>query len=140
MGRSKEKEEVTGKAAKMGGNIKPLKEDLVKFRDRILGLKSKRGEINADIKAIMESAESKGIPKKALRDAIAYYEASPEQREGYHEGYIICLESFGMPLNAKQSEMFEGATGLAAEEHEVEQDDTEEEDGQFAVQKVAKGR
>lgn len=136
MGRSKkEAEEVTGKAAKMGGNIKPLKEDLVKFRDRILGLKSKRGEINADIKAIMESAESKGIPKKSLRDAIAYYEASPEQREGYHDGYAICLEAFGMPFNAKQAEMFEELN----KDVDPEQDDTDEQEGEFAVQNV-KGR
>lgn len=142
MGRPKnEAEEVTGKAATLGGNIRHLKEDLVKFRDRIISLKSKRGEINADIKAIMESAESKGIPKKSLRDAIAYYEAAPEQREGYHDGYAICLEAFGMPFNAKQAEMFEDLNKAeTAEDEEPEQDDTDEDEDQFAVSKVAKGR
>ncbi len=75
------------------------------FRDQILEWKSKRGNINAEIKAVMEKAESMGIPKKSLRNAISYYEASPEQRDGYHQGYALCLEAFGMPVTAFQSEM-----------------------------------
>lgn len=97
--------------AEMGGNIQPVKDDLVKFRDEVLRLKSKRNEINADIKAIMEKAESLGIPKKSLRWALNYWESSPEQRDGLHEGYTLCLESWGMPVTAFQSEMWGGAGG-----------------------------
>ncbi|MDE2227400.1 MAG: DUF2312 domain-containing protein [Patescibacteria group bacterium] len=92
--------------AEIGGNIQGLKEDLVNYRNEIIKLKEKRAAINADIKAIMENAESKGIPKKALRWALNYYESTPEQREGLNEGYSICLEAWGMPNNAYQSEMF----------------------------------
>lgn len=121
----------------IGGNIKPLREDMIKARDRILKFKSQRKQINADIKAEMENAESKGIPKHALRDALRYYESSPEQREGYHEGYSLCLEFWGMPLNATQAEFFSDGSPKTTE---VVQDDTDEQDGEFAVDRVARGR
>ncbi len=98
----KEKESIQS----LGGNIKPLKDMLVSSRDKIISLKAKRGDINAEIKAVMEHAESNGIPKKSLRAALNYWESTTEQREGYHEGYNLCLEAWGMPVGAKQSEMF----------------------------------
>lgn len=94
----------------IGGNISGVKEALLKYRDEVIRLKEERAVINADITAIMERAEAEGIPKKAFRAALNYYESSPEQREGYHDGYTICLEAWGMPMNATQAEFFDENT------------------------------
>jgi hypothetical protein len=95
-----------GNVVKMGGNIGPLKEDIVKARDKVLELKSKRSEINADLKAIRENLEAKGITKSAFDSALRHYEKDPEQREGYDQGYIIAREAMGLPVIGAQMDMF----------------------------------
>lgn len=93
---------------KMGGNIGPLKDDIKSARDRVIQLKADRAAINADLKAIREDLEAKGVPKKAFDAALRHYEASPEQREGFDEGYILAREGMEIAISGAQMDMFDG--------------------------------
>lgn len=90
-----------------GDNINALKADIKKVAEKIIKLKSKRSEVNADIKAHREGLESKGISKQSFDAALRYYEKDPEQREGFDLGYNIAREALGVPM---QEGLFDGAS------------------------------
>lgn len=93
---------------KLGGNLDPLKQDIMEARDKVLALKKKRDEINADIQSIRTNLEAKGITKKAFDDALRYFEQDPDKRAGYDEAYIIAREAMGFAVKGAQLDMFDG--------------------------------
>jgi N-acyl-D-aspartate/D-glutamate deacylase len=99
------KKEKQHNVVELGGNISGLLESVATARDKIIQLKKKRMEINSEIKAIREGMEAKGIVKKSFDLALSYFEASPEQREGLDEGYLLAREGMGLPVKGAQLEL-----------------------------------
>lgn len=90
----------------MGGNISGLLEEIKRERDKVIALKKKRSEINAQIAESRARMEAKGITKWAFDSALAYFEADVDKRQGFDEAYAIARE--GMGLAFKQGDLFEG--------------------------------
>lgn len=90
----------------MGGNLMGLLESIAESRDKIIQWKKERGELNANIKAEREKIEAKGVTKLAFDRALAYFESSPEQRDGFDVGYAIAREGMGFPIK-EQLNMFD---------------------------------
>ena len=101
------KSEKTQNVVEMGGNISNVLEKVAKARDEIIKLKNKRSEINAEIKAKREAMEALGVTKKAFDLALNYFEADPEQREGFDQAYIVAREGMGLPVKGAQLDFFE---------------------------------
>ena len=101
------KSEKTQNIVEMGGNISNVLEKIAKTRDEIIKLKQKRAEINAEIKAKREAMEDQGITKKAFDLSLSYFEADPEQREGFDQAYILAREGMGLPVKGAQLDFFE---------------------------------
>jgi len=98
---------------KLGGNLDPLKADIAAARDKVLALKKKRADINADIQAVRTSLEAKGITKKAFDDALRHFEQDPDKRAGYDEAYIIAREAMGLAVKGAQLNLFQGGDAAA---------------------------
>lgn len=90
----------------MGGNITGLMESIAKTRDNIIQWKKDRAEINAKIKEARESMEAKGITKRAFDLALGYFEAAPEQRDGFDTAYHLAREGMGLPVRGEQLDIF----------------------------------
>lgn len=104
MAKAKEKEQ---NVVQMGGNISGLLSSVAETRDKIIKLKAKRGEINSEIKALREGMEAKGVTKKAFDLALSYFESSPEQREGFDDGYLIAREGMGLKVKGAQLDLLD---------------------------------
>jgi len=109
MAKAQQKEQ---NVVEMGGNISGLMEGIASARDKIIELKKKRGEINAEIKAVRESMEAKGVQKRAFDLALSYFESAPEQREGFDSSYLLAREGMGMKVKGAQLDLLEESAGL----------------------------
>lgn len=105
--------------AEIGGNINGLKEDLAKWRDEYIQLEKKRADVNASLAEIRAKAEANGIPKKAFNDALRYVKEDPDKRAGYDNGYILCREAFGLPINGAQLSLFDDEEGDNADQKDA---------------------
>lgn len=123
----------------MGGNIAGLFESIAKARDRIVDIDKEIKGLQADKKAIRENMETKGITKEAFDRALAYFRQDPEQRKGFDKSYHMAREGMGLPVKHDQLDMFKKPSAQAPAA-EKQQDDTDEEEGEFAVDRVATGR
>lgn len=101
------KSEKTQNVVEMGGNLNNVFEKIAKARDKIISLKNKRAQLNAEIKAEREAMEALIGSKKAYDLALSYFEASPEQREGFDQAYIVAREGMGLPVKGAQIDLFE---------------------------------
>lgn len=90
---------------KMGGNIQGLHEKIAAYRDREKKRAEVRAQLNAEAKSDREELEALGIRKKALAAAWSYFNATPEQREGFDNSYILAREGMGLPVKGAQLEL-----------------------------------
>lgn len=111
MAKRQPKQKAPVNIAEIGGNISGLKEDLAKWRDAYLEMEKKRADCNAKLAEIRAKAEANGIPKKAFNDALRYVKEDPDKRAGYDNGYILCREAFGLPINGAQLSLFDDEEG-----------------------------
>lgn len=105
MATAKKKDEAP--APQMGSNIGGVLDFVRNAKERVIELKKKRTEINAELKAIREGVEAKGVQKRAFDLALSYFESDPEQREGFDESYIIAREAMGLKVKGAQLDIFE---------------------------------
>lgn len=92
----------------MGGNIKPLLEEIkeaydevIVLQDKIDGLNAQKGEVRARMKAI-------GISKKAFDFGVKRKQMEDEERQKLDDNYSIVCDALGVPL--KQGELFANNT------------------------------
>lgn len=81
-----------------------LDRDIVEACQEVIEWKSERKEINANIQAVIERMESKGIPRAAFKVCLANMEMTEDQREAYDRGIMITRGAVGLPV---QADMFE---------------------------------
>jgi uncharacterized protein (UPF0335 family) len=92
-----------------GHNRAELDEKLREYRDRVISLRADREAINDDINEIRSNVKALGITKKAFDKKLAEYLMDPDKREEQQTSEEILSEAWGMPLNARQDDMFEEA-------------------------------
>lgn len=88
------------KKAKPGDQVTNLtgaKEIIRNSVPKIVGLKLKRKELNAEIAAEREKVNAAGVSKNALDYAIKVKEMDPEDRAHFDEGYAIARDAIGIP-------------------------------------------
>ena len=95
-----------------GGNIGPLKNDIVKGVEEINRHKEKRAAINDQIAAVRSDLKAKGIPKQAIDWAMTYLDWDEDKRDGFDVAYDIVREALGAPV---QAQMFDGAGNVTTE-------------------------
>lgn len=94
------------KVAKMGGNIRPLQQDVRKAKDDIDKLVLERKAINAKIKEKRESMANLLGSKRAFDLASEYVDLTDNQKDGFDTAYIIARESLGAPVKGAQADLF----------------------------------
>ena len=87
-----------------GNNLSSLRMHIKAKVDKIKSLKGDREATNADISAIIEELEAKGVNRHAFRKALAYMDMDPEQRRNFDFAYELVRESIGLPV---QADLFE---------------------------------
>lgn len=80
------------------GNLSELKQAIRDGVANIKQAKSDRTENNADISAIIESLEAKGIHRRALKIAMQYAEWDADTRAGFDVAYAVTREALGVPF------------------------------------------
>lgn len=91
-----------------GNNLSSLRMHIKDKVDRIRSLKNDREGTNADISAIIEELEAKGVNRHAFRKALAYMDMDPQQRRNFDFAYELVRESIGLPI---QADLFEEPKG-----------------------------
>lgn len=86
-------------------NLKAIMKDVADGYEKIKTSTSKRGEANAEIKAVLAKLETQGVMTSSMRFAMAYVEMSEDQRRGFDIAYQIAREALGMPI---EPDMFDG--------------------------------
>ena len=74
--------------------------------DAILELSNfekRRSEINAQMQAVRERLEAKGISKRSLAVAVMVSKMNEDHLEGFDTAYLICRKAIKLPV---QSDMF----------------------------------
>lgn len=113
-------------------NLTGLKKDIADAIRRMATLKNERSDVNADMAAIREALQAKGIPKKAFAMALQYINMDPDDREGFDIAYALCREAGGLPM---QEDLFAAADRMAAEAVE-KADDAKKEPDATEIEKV----
>lgn len=89
----------------MGGNLKPLLDELKQIADEVDELITKRDDINAAIGEKRARVKALGISKKAFDFGMKRRLMDPEDRNTLDDNYSIVCDALGVPL--KQGELFE---------------------------------
>lgn len=95
--------------AQISNNISEVKDMIFRRAAEIDTLEAQRKTINAEISAIIEDCEAKGINRHGLRAARRYLKMSPEQRDGYDLAYDLAREALGAPVQGDLLEAGEQA-------------------------------
>lgn len=66
--------------------------------EKIDALEANRAAINAEINAVIEDMESRGINRHAFRYVKGLMKMSERKREGYDTSYMLCRQAVGQPL------------------------------------------
>lgn len=65
---------------------------------RINALKEERRSINADIKAVREGLQARGLNRHALADAERFFNMDKTQRQGYDDSLAIARQALDLPI------------------------------------------
>ena len=84
-------------------DLTDLQKECYKAIKEIETLESKRSEINAQMKAIRERMEAKGISKKALAIVLQVAKMNEDQLDGLDTSYLMLRKAISLPV---QSELF----------------------------------
>lgn len=71
--------------------------------EEIAALKLERKAINAEMQAVVETIEAKGIPRASFKICITNMEMTEDQRAAYDLGVLITRGAVGLPV---QMDMF----------------------------------
>ncbi len=82
----------------MGHNLSEIKRGVADAMQKVIALKTKRGDVNAEIAAVKAKVEALGVGKPAFDMALRYLEWDPEKRQGFDAAYNIAREAAGLPL------------------------------------------
>lgn len=88
----------------MGGNIKPLLDELKKLANEVQELTEKRDEVNAAIAEKRARVKALGISKKAFDFGMKRKLMDEDQRDQLDENYNVVCSALGVPL--KQGDLF----------------------------------
>jgi len=91
----------------MGGNIKPLLDELKQRAENVQELIAKRDAINADIGEQRAAVKALGISKQAFDFGLKRKEMDEEKRATLDENYSVVCDALGVPLNINQGDLFE---------------------------------
>jgi len=84
-------------------NQKKLTSICKKAVEDLLAYEKDRSSVNADMQAIREDLQSKGIPKKALAAAINVSKMTEKEMDGFDAAYRILRDAIDKPI---QSDLF----------------------------------
>lgn len=87
----------------MGGNIKPLLDELNEIAEEVKELQEKRDEVTARINEKRARVKALGVSKKAFDFGMKRKAMDEEEREKLDDNYSIVCEALGVPL--KQGEL-----------------------------------
>lgn len=90
-------------------NLSETKDIIRNAVPRIVGLKLKRKDINAEIAAEREKVNACGVPKQALDHAIKIKEMDPDVRQEFDEGYAIARDAIGLPQSRSLFDFIEAS-------------------------------
>lgn len=88
----------------MGGNIKPLLDELKNLATEVQELIEKRDEVNATIAEKRARVKALGISKKAFDFGMKRKLMDEDQRDQLDENYNVVCSALGVPL--KQGDLF----------------------------------
>lgn len=111
------------KKAKPGDRVTNLTETKDIIRNsvpKIIGLKLKRKELNAEIAAEREKVNAAGVSKKALDHAIRVKEMDPEDRQAFDEGYAIARDAIGLPQSRSLFDFIDSSDDETADDSEAD--------------------
>lgn len=106
------------KKAKPGDRVTNLTETKDIIRNavpRIVNLKAKRKELNAEIAAEREKVNGAGVSKQALDYAIRTKEMDPDDRQHFDESYAIARDAIGLPQSRSLFDFIESSDDDDAE-------------------------
>lgn len=122
----------------MGGNIKPLLDELKNLADEVQELIEERDEVNAKIGERRARVKALGVSKKAFDFGMKRKLMDEEQRDQLDDNYSVVCDALGVPL--KQGDLF---TTTAKENNdantEEESSDTVGQQQAEAIQAAANG-
>lgn len=75
-----------------------LNQAIVDACEDISVLKSERKSLNAQIQAVIESIEAKGIPRKAFKMCLINIDMTEDQRAAFDLGVVITRGAVGFPI------------------------------------------
>lgn len=82
----------------MSGSLSDIKAAIVSGVSSIKTAVADRKACNADISAVVEQLESKGVHRRALKMAMAYAEWDADTRAGFDTAYSVVREALGCPF------------------------------------------
>lgn len=91
-------------------NLSETKDIIRNVVPRIVQLKKKRADINADIAAEREKVNAAGISKHALDHAIKIKEMDPEDRQAFDEGVAIVRDAIHVGMSRSLFDMLDEDT------------------------------
>lgn len=123
----------------MGGNIKPLLDELKKRAETVKELQNERDAINAQIGEERAAVKALGISKQAFDFGLKRKEMDEEKRATLDENYSVVCDALGVPLNINQGELFQNSTEESTENGSKENDKSIGQQQAEAIQSAANG-
>lgn len=81
-----------------------LDQEIVEAVQDIIEYKQQRKEINANIQAVIERMEAKGIPRAAFKNTVRESEYTEDQRKAFDNAVVVTRRAMGIPV---QTDLFE---------------------------------
>lgn len=81
-----------------------LDQEIVEAVQAIVEYNQQRKEINANIQAVIERMEAKGIPRAAFKNTVRESEYTEDQRKAFDNAVVITRRAMGIPV---QTDLFE---------------------------------
>lgn len=113
------------KKTKPGDKVTNLSESKDIIRNnvpKIVNLKKRRKDLNAEIAALREEVNAVGVPKQALDYAIRVREMDPDVRAAFDEGYAIARDAIGLKMSGSLFDFIETPAAPANETGDVTED------------------
>jgi hypothetical protein len=89
----------------MGGNVKPLLDELKKRAARVVELQDKRDSINSEIAEERAAVKALGISKQAFDFGLKRKAMDEDKRDALDENYELVCDALGVPL--RQGDFFQ---------------------------------
>lgn len=96
-------------------NIDPLMSKVAAAVQAINASKEARKEINAAILTQLDTMESEGIPKAAVRMAMTYLDWDERKQSGFDRAYAIVRKALGQPVQGDLLDWLATAPPVAEE-------------------------